>query len=325
MHTLIRRLGSAGLALALLLVAGVVLAQAYPARTVRIVVPYPPGGTVDVVARVVAQRLTEQTGQQFIVDNRAGANGTIGSEFVSKAAPDGYTLLVQASIFVINPLFLKSVPYDVVRDFTPVANIGAVPLLVTAHPGVPAGNLREFVALAKADPAKYTFATSGLGSAGHLTEEVIKREAKLDLLIVPYKGAGPALTDLIGGQVSAMVDPMPSSYPHVKSGKLKPLAVTGRARAPFLPDVPTVAESGFPGFEMVSWYGLWGPPGLPRDVGAKLAAEVARAVRSPLAAERLGDQGFEPIGSNPEQFATYIGDEIAKYTRIVKDANIKVE
>lgn len=304
--------------------AGAVQAQ-YPAKPVRILVPYPPGGTVDVVARNLAQRLSVQTGQQFIVDNRAGANGTIGSDLVSKAAPDGYTLLVQASIFVINPLFLKNVPYDVQRDFTPVANIGSVPLLVTAHPSVPAANLREFVALVKANPERYTFATTGLGSAGHLTEEVIKRDAGLQILIVPYKGAGPALTDIVGGQVSALADPLPSSFPHVKGGRLKALAVTSRARLAFLPDVPTMAESGFPGFEMLSWYGLWGPPGMPKDVVDRLGAETAKAVNSAEMQEKLASQGFIPDGSGSAAFAAYVKDEIAKYAKIVKDANIKVD
>ena len=304
--------------------AGAAQAQ-YPLKPVRIVVPYPPGGTVDVVARNLAQQLTVQTGQQFIVDNRAGANGTIGSDFVSKAAPDGYTLLVQASIFVINPLFLKNVPYDVQRDFTPVANIGSVPLLVTAHPSVPAANLREFVALVRANPDKYTFATTGLGSAGHLTEEVIKRDAGLQILIVPYKGAGPALTDIVGGQVSALADPLPSSFPHVKGGRLKALAVTSRTRIASMPDVPTMAESGFPGFEMLSWYGLWGPPGLPKDVLDRLAAETAKAAKSAEMQEKLAAQGFIPDGSGPAAFAAYVKDEIAKYAKIVKDANIKVD
>jgi len=297
----------------------------YPAKPVRIVVPYPPGGTVDVVARMLAQQLTVQTGQQFIVDNRAGANGTIGSDFVSKAAPDGYTLLVQASIFVINPLFLKNVPYDVQRDFTPVANIGSVPLLVTAHPSVPAANLREFVALVRASPDKYAFATTGLGSAGHLTEEVIRRDAGLQILIVPYKGAGPALTDIVGGQVSALADPLPSSFPHVKGGRLKALAVTSRNRIAFMPDVPTMAESGFPGFEMLSWYGLWGPPRLPKDVLDRLAAETAKAAKSPEMQEKLAAQGFIPDGSGPVAFAAYVRDEIAKYAKIVQDANIKID
>ena len=314
------------LALAAIICASVAAAQGYPAKPVRIIVPYPPGGTVDLVARFVAQRLTDQTGQPFVVDNRAGANGIVGSDLVARAAPDGYTLLVQASIFVANPLFLPNLPYDVQKDFTPVSNLGAVPLLVTAHPSVPAGNLREFIALVKADSRKYSFATSGLGSAGHLSEETIKRQAGIpDLLIVPYKGAGPALTDLLGGQVSSMIDPLPSSWPLVKGGKLKALAVTGARRVPFMPDVPTVAESGLPGFEMVSWYGLWGPPGLPGDIGARLTTEVARAVRSPQAAERLGEQGFEASGAGQEQFGAYIRDEIARYARIIKEAGIKAE
>ena len=300
-------------------------AQTYPQKPVRIIVPYPPGGTVDLVARHLAQQLGTQVGQQIVVENRAGANGTIGSDFVAKAAPDGYTLLVQASIFVINPLFLKNVPYDVQRDFAPVSNIGSVPLLVTAHPSVPAANLRDFVTLVRASPDKYTFATTGLGSAGHLTEEVIKRDAGLSILIVPYKGAGPALTDIVGGQVSALADPLPSSYPHVKGGRLKALAVTSRERVGFMPDVPTMAESGFPGFEMLSWYGLWGPPALPRDIVDRLALEVSKAVKSPEMQEKLASQGFLPKGSTAPEFAAYVKDEIAKYAKIVKDANIKVD
>ena len=317
----------ARLVFAFLTLAGAATAAAqYPARPVRVIVPYPPGGSVDVIARFVAQRLSEQMGQQFVIENRAGANGTVGSDLVAKAAPDGYTLLVQASIFAANPLFLPNVPYDVQKDFTPVSNLGAVPLLVSAHPSVPAANLREFITLVKADGKKYSFATSGLGSAGHLSEETIKRQAGIpDLLIVPYKGAGPALSDLIGGQVSAMIDPLPSSYPLVKGGKLKALAVTSARRVAFMPNVPTVAESGLPGFEMVSWYGLWGPPGLPRDIVAKLTAEAAKAVRSAQAAERLGEQGFEASGAGPEEFAVYIRDEIARYAKIIKEANIRVE
>ena len=319
-----RPLRAATAALALLCAFGAA-AQTYPQKPVRIVVPYPPGGTVDLVARHLAQQVTTQVGQQIVVENRAGANGTIGSEFVSKAPPDGYTLLVQASIFVINPLFLKNVPYDVQRDFAPVSNIGSVPLLVTAHPSVPAANLREFVTLVRVNPDKYTFATTGLGSAGHLTEEVIRREAGLALLIVPYKGAGPALTDIVGGQVSALADPLPSSYRHVTGGRLRALAVTSRERVPFMPDVPTMAESGFPGFEMLSWYGLWGPPALPREIADRLALEVSKAVKSPEMQEKLASQGFLPKGSTAPEFAAYVKDEIAKYAKIVKDANIKVD
>jgi len=312
--------------IATLAISGTVSAQVYPSKSVRIIVPYPPGGTVDVVARVLATRLSEQMGSQFVVENRAGANGMTGSDMVSKAAPDGYTTLVQASIFVANPLFLPNVPYDVQKDFTPISNIGSVPLVVAAHPSVPASNLREFLALVQKDIKKFTFATSGLGSAGHLSEETIKRQAGVaDMLIVPYKGAGPALTDLIGGQVSAMIDPFPSAFPHVRAGKLKALAVTSSKRVSFLPDVPTVSESGLSGFEMVSWYGMWGPPGLPGDINARLSGEIAQAVRSPLATERLAGQGFDPVGSNSAQFAAYIREEISRYAKIIKEANIKVE
>jgi tripartite-type tricarboxylate transporter receptor subunit TctC len=300
-------------------------AQTYPQKPVRIVVPYPPGGTVDLVARHLGQQVGTQVGQQVVVENRAGANGTIGSDFVAKSAPDGYTLLVQASIFVINPLFLKNVPYDVQRDFAPISNIGSVPLLVSAHPSVPAANLRDFVALVRANPDRYTFATTGLGSAGHLTEEVIKRDARLAILIVPYKGAGPALTDVVGGQVSALADPLPSSYPHVKGGRLKALAVTSRERIAFMPEVPTMAESGFPDFEMLSWYGLWGPPATPREIVDRLALEVSKAVRAPEFQEKLAGQGFLPKGSTAAEFAAYVREEIAKYARIVKDANIRVD
>ena len=311
---------------ATIVLASMAHAQSYPTKAVQIVVPFPPGGTVDVVARIVAQGLTDQMGQTVRVENKAGANGIIGSDFVAKSAPDGYTLLVQASIFVINPLFLPDVPYNVQKNFTPLSNLGSVPLLMVANPKVPAGNLREFVALAKADIKKYTFATSGLGSAGHLAEETVKRQFGIpDLLIVAYKGTAPTLTDLMGGQVSVMIDAMPSAYPHVKSGKLKPLAVSSLKRVSFLPEVPTVAESGLPGFEMVSWYGLWGPAGLPRDIAAKLSLEAARSVRTPLATERLGAQAFDVVGSNSEQFASYIQEEIGRYAKIVKEANIKAE
>ena len=321
-----KRPGKILTAFVLAVCAGTALAQTWPTRPVRLVVPYPPGGTVDVVARVIAQRLSEQLGQQFVVENRAGANGTLGSDHVAKAQADGYTFLVQASIFVANPLFLPNVPYDVQKDFAPISNLGAVPLLVAAHPGVPASNLREFIALVKADSKKYSFATSSLGSAGHLSEETIKRQAGIpDLLIVPYKGSGPALADLVGGQVSAMIDPLPSAYPLVKGGKLKALAVTSGKRVPFLANVPTVAESGLAGFEMVSWYGIWGQPALPRDIVTRLAAEAAKAVRSPQVAERLGEQGFEASGAGPEAFAAYIRDEIARYERIIKEADIKVQ
>jgi len=299
--------------------------QTYPSKVVRIVVPFPPGGTVDTVARVVGQSLSEKLGQQFIVENKAGANGTIGADSVAKARPDGYTLLVHASTFVTNPLFLKNVPYDVTRDFTPLSNLGSVPLLVTAHPSTPGSNLREFIDAMRAKPGKYAFGHSSLGSASHLAEEAIKREAKLDFLVVSYKGTGAVITDLLGGHINGFIDAMPSSYPLVQSGKVKPLAVTSSKRIPQLPNVPTVAESGLAGFEMVSWYGVWGPAKLPKELSQQISAEMAKAIRSPLASQRLGEQGFQATGSTPEEFAAYIQSETGKYARIVKDANIKPE
>ena len=313
----------AGLVLALS--AALTHAQAYPNRSVRVIVPYPAGGTVDAVARVVAQRLSEQMGQSFIVENRAGANGVIGSDAVAKAQADGYTLLVQASTFVTNPILLKNLPYDMMRDFAPISNIGSVPLVVTTYPTFPANNLKEFIALVLAAPEKYAFAAPPTGSAGHLAQEAIKAGAKLGLQIVPYKGTAPAMTDVMGGHASALIDALPSSYPQIKGGKLKALAVTSPKRIGFLPNVPTVAESGLPGFDMVSWYGLWGPAALPKELGRRLSGEAAKAVRSQLAVERLGDQGFDAVGSTPEEFSTFLEQELVKYTRIVKQANVKVE
>ena len=320
-----KKIAGAFFAAAALCVPMVAHGQAYPSKVVRIVVPYPPGGTVDAVARVIAQRLSESLGQQFIVDNRPGASGTIGSTAVAKSPADGYTLLVQASTFVASPLLMGNVPYDVEKDFTPVTNLGSVPLLVTAYPGTPAKNLKEFLVAIKADPKKYVFGTSAVGSASHLAEEAIKYEAKVDFTIVPYKGTAPALTDVMGGHISAMVDALPSTMPHVKSGKLKPLAVTTAKRVPSLPDVPTVAESGLDGFEMVSWYGLWAPPNLPPELVAKLQQEVAKALKSPQVAKALVEYGFMPSGSTPEEFKAYIRQESAKYAKLIKAANIRLE
>jgi tripartite-type tricarboxylate transporter receptor subunit TctC len=293
---------------------------------VRIIVPFPPGGSVDLIARVVAQSLTEQMGQQFIVDNRAGANGTIGSDAVAKAPPDGYMMLVQASTLVTGPLLVSNVPYDAVKDFTAISEIGSVPLIMTVHPSVQAKNLKEFIEQQRADPKKYIFATSPVGSAGYFATEAIKHEAKLEgMLVVPYKGTSAAIADLLGGQVSALIDAIPSSYPLAKSGKLRLLAVTSAERLPMMPDTPTVAESALPGFEMESWYGLWGPAKMPRELSTRIASEVGKAVRSKLATERLTDQGFKAVGSTPEQFSEYINKEVARHARIVRDAKIKVQ
>jgi tripartite-type tricarboxylate transporter receptor subunit TctC len=312
-------------AAAALALSTVASSQGYPNKVVRIVVPYPPGGTVDAVARVIAARLSENLGQQFIVDNRPGANGTIGSNSVAKSAADGYTLLLQASTFVAAPLLMNNVPYDIEKDFAPISKLGAVPLLVTVNPGVPAKNLKEFMSAIKAEPKKYTFGTSAVGSASHLAQEAIKYDGKLDFMIIAYKGTAPALTDAVGGHISAMVDALPSTMPHVKSGKLRAIAVTSARRLSSLPDVPTVAESGLAGFEMESWYGLWGPAKMSPDLVSKIQQEVAKALKSEQVTRSLGEQGFIVSGSTPEELRKYVKQESDKYSRLIKAANIKLE
>jgi tripartite-type tricarboxylate transporter receptor subunit TctC len=289
-------------------------------------VPYPAGGSVDGVARLLAQKLTESFGQSFIVENRAGgAGGIVGANYVAKAAPDGYTLMLTASIHVVTPFLHKAVPYDVVTDFTPISLVASGPLIVSTTAQTPAKTLKEFFDLVRKDPTKYTFATSGYGSAGHMAIELLKRDAGVDTLVVPYKGASPALTDLMSGQVQLIADPILSSLPLAKAGSIKALAITSTKRVDIAQEIPTVAESGMTGFDFSSWYGLWGPKGLPADLVTKIQAEVARIVQRPEVRERFALLGFKPLGSTPEYFAGYIKDEMAKYERIVKDANIKAE
>jgi tripartite-type tricarboxylate transporter receptor subunit TctC len=305
---------------------GSAVAQNYPTRTVSLIVPYPAGGSVDGVARIVAQSLAERLGQSVIVENRAGgAGGIVGANYVAKAAPDGYTLLLTASIHVITPFLAKSMPYDVVKDFTPISLVAAGPLIVSTAPNVPATNLRDFFALVRKTPDKFTFATSSFGSAGHLAIELLKRDAGLDTLVIAYKGAGPMLTDVMSGQVQLIADPILSSLPLAQSGKIKALAVTSAKRVAAAPEIPTIAESGATGFDFLSWYGLWGPKGLPADIAAKLQAEIAAIAVDPQAKGRMALLGFDPIGSTTPYFAKYIDDEMAKYAKIIKDAGIKAE
>jgi tripartite-type tricarboxylate transporter receptor subunit TctC len=306
--------------------AGAAVAQNYPTRTVSLVVPYPAGGSVDGVARIVAQSLAERLGQSAIVENRAGgAGGIVGANYVAKATPDGYTLLLTASIHVITPFLAKAMPYDVVTDFTPISLVATGPLIVSTAPNVPAANLRDFFALVRKTPDKFTFATSSFGSAGHLAVELLKRDAGLDTLVIAYKGAGPMLTDVMSGQVQLIADPILSSLPLAQTGKIKALAVTSAKRVGAAPEIPTVAESGATGFDFLSWYGLWGPKGLPADIAAKLQAAIAAIAVEPRAKGRLALLGFEPIGSTTLYFTNYIDEEMAKYAKIIKDAGIKAE
>src|SRR5262250_1508029 len=288
-------------------------AQTYPSRTVSVVVPFPAGGSVDGVARILVQKLNETVGQHFIVENRpGGASGTVGANAVARAAPDGYTLMVSASVHVINPFLYKNIPYDVVKDFTPVTLLADGPLIVSTTPSVKADNLKDFFEQVRKEPSKFTFGTTSLGSASHLAIELLKRDAGLDTLVVPYKGTAPALTDLVSGQIQLLADPMLSSLPLVRSGKIKALGLTSLKRAIAAPEIPTVEESGVKGFEFVSWYGLWGPRGLPADVNTSLQEALAKVLALPEVKQRLGELGFGPIGSTSEQFAKYIDTEMAK-------------
>jgi len=301
-------------------------AQGYPSRTVTVVVPFPPGGSVDGVARIVVQKLNDTVGQHFIVENRAGgASGTVGANFVAKAAPDGYTLLLSASVHVINPFLYRNVPYDVVKDFTPVVLLADGPLIVSTTPSMPAHYLKDFFDLVRKNPERFTFGATTIGSASHLAIEMLKRDAGVDTLVISYKGTAPALTDLMGGQIQLIADPMLSSLPLARGGQIKPLGLTSRKRAAAAPEIPTVEESGVKGFEFVSWYGLWGPKNLPTDISDKLQAALANVLAMEDVKERLRLLGFDPIGAPAGQFANYIRDEMAKYQAIINDARIRLE
>jgi tripartite-type tricarboxylate transporter receptor subunit TctC len=300
-------------------------AQGYPTKPIRMIVPYTPGGSIDTVGRLVADELQKILGQAIIVDNKPGASGMIGANEAARAPADGYTLLFNASSQVYMPLVVAKKTYDAEKDFTPIAQVGYVPLAVVVNPAIPARTLAEFAALAQAQPKKLTWATSGLGTTSHLTEETINRELKLDMEIILYKGAVPQLTDVMGGHVSAAVSPLPGVSPFIKSGKLRPVAVTSSKRLAAYPDVPTVAESGMPGFEILSWYGLWSPAGTPREVVDKLNAAVHKAVKSPHVKTRFADLSFETVDNTPEQFSKLIQEEIRRVGKIVKAANIRIE
>ncbi len=300
-----------------------VVAQNYPNRTVTVVVPFPAGGSVDGVARILVQKLNQVPGWSAIVENRAGgAGGTVGANTVAKAAPDGYTLMLTASVNAINPLLFKNLPYDFVNDFTPITLLATGPLLVSAPPNFPAKNLKEFFDIVRKDPQKYTLGHTSPGSASHLTMELLKREAKVDTLIIAYKGTAPALNDLMGGTIHLLADPMLSSLPLAQGGKTKAYAVTSLKRMAAAPDVPTVDESGLKGFDFVSWYGVWGPKGLPADITNKLQTEMANIIKQPDVTQRLLTIGFEPVGSTAGEFSKYIKDEMAKYDKIIKAATI---
>ncbi len=298
---------------------------AYPHKPIRMIVPYPPGGPTDVLGRIVAQKLSESLGQQVVVENRPGASGMIGAELVAKAAPDGYTLLTNASIHVINPSLYPKMNFDALRDFAPVSLIAQVPLILVVNPGLPVKSVQELIALGKAEPNRLNFGSSGNAAAPHLAGESFKIATGIQMQHVPYKGSAPALTDLIGGQVQLIFDSMPSAMPHVKSGKVRALAVTTAKRSPTVPDLPTIAESGVPGFDISTWYGVWAPAGTPKDIVNRVSAEIAKALQQPAVRERLAALGAEPVGNTPEEFAAYCQSELAKWSRIVRGSGAKAD
>jgi tripartite-type tricarboxylate transporter receptor subunit TctC len=301
-------------------------AQPYPSRPIRIVVPFPAGGTTDLIARAAGQKLTESLGQPVVVDNRPGAGGNIGAELVAKSPPDGYTLLMgTVGTHAINASLYPKMPYDHVRDFAPIILVAGVPNVLVVNPSLPVNSVQELIAYGKANPGKLNFASSGNGTSIHLSGELFKTMTGVQMAHIPYKGSSPALQDLAGGQVQLMFDNLPSALPLIKAGRLKALAVTSKTRAPALPDVPTVAESGLPGFEASSWFGLLAPAGTPQPVIAKVNAEIARWLATPEAREKLTAQGANVVGGTPEDFARHIAAETAKWQKVVKESGAKID
>jgi tripartite-type tricarboxylate transporter receptor subunit TctC len=293
-------------------------AQAWPARPVKMIIPFPPGGTLDALGRSLAQKLGDQLGQPFVVENRPGGNGTIGADAVSKAPADGYTLLFNASTFVSAPMTMKSVPYSVTRDFQPVALVAKAPLSVAINKNLPITDIKSLLAYARANPGKMTFAVGSIGSAGHLSTELLKRSGNINYTVVPYKGTAPAFQDLIGGQIDGFIDPILGSLQYHKGGLLRVVAVTSSTRAPNLPDVPTVAET-LPGFEFYSWYGLWGP-----DITQRLNTETNKALAGDMH-EKFAQQGLLLTPGSVDDFVKFQAADMARAQKIITEGNIRVE
>lgn len=299
-------------------------AETYPSRPLRMVVPYAPGGNTDVLARLIAQRLTQSLGQQVVVDNRPGGNTLIGTELVARAPADGYTIMLTTLTFTVVPTLYKKLPYDALRDFTPLTLAVTLPNVLVIHPAVPARTLKEFISHAKANPGKLSYASTGSGTSPHLSMELLKSMADIDLVHVPYKGGAPAMTDLIGGQVVAQFIGLPVAMPHITSGKLRALGVTSNKRASVAPNIPTIGET-LAGYELDPWFGVLGPAGMPKAVTDRLHNEIARILRAGDMKDHLNSLGAEPVGNTPAQFAAHIKAETGKYAKIVKTAGIKVE
>jgi tripartite-type tricarboxylate transporter receptor subunit TctC len=299
---------------------------AYPAKPIRVIVPSPPGDGSDLMARAIGDKLTQALGQPVVVDNRPGAGGRVGTEAAAKAGADGYTLIMgNAGSHGINAALYRDLPYDIERDFAPVTQVMRAPNVLVISPGLPAKDLKEFIALLKANPGKYSYGSGGNGSSAHFSAEMFKTMAGVDIVHVPYKGATPALTDVIAGQVVMFMGNLPPAMGHIKAGRVRALAVTTAQRSDLVPDLPTVAESGLPGFETVEWFGLFAPAGTPREIIQRVRDEVARIVQQPEIVERIRALGGEPVGNSPEAFAAIVRADIAKWKQVAKAANISAD
>ena len=296
----------------------------YPAKPIRLIVPFAPGGGTDILARSLGQLLGSSLGQQVIVDNRPGAGGVLGAELTAKSAPDGYTIMMVSSSYSVNPALYK-LSFDPIKDLTPISQVASVPFVLVAHPSVPINNLRELIALAKAKPGQLNFASSGLGSSPHLAGEYFNMRAGTQIKHIPYKGGGPAIADVMGGHVQFLFSTVVQGIPHIKSESLKAIAIGSLKRSAALPDVPTIAESGIPGYDVTNWFGILGPRDMPRQIVEKLSTEIAKHLRNPEFMAKLAAEGAEPVGSTPAEFAQLISSEIEKYGRIVKETQIKVD
>jgi len=299
---------------------------AYPEKPVRLIMPFPAGGSGDFVARILAQRLSERMGQQFVVENRPGAAGTIGADAVAKARPDGYAILLGTiSSHAINPALYPAIPYDPIGDFRAVSQVVFIPNVLVVNPAVPARSVRELVSLAKAKPGQLLYATAGYGTSHHLSAEMFKRMAGVDLVHTPFKGNAAALLDLVGGRVQVMFDNISNPLSQIAAGKLRALATTGPSRSTVLPDAPTMLEAGFPGYEVRSWFGLFVPKGTPQPIVERLSVETRQALLDPSVRERLVASGFDPIGSTPAEFGAFVQAELARWAHAVRELGIKIE
>ena len=301
------------------------LAQTYPAKAIRVILPFPPGGGADAFMRPLAPKLAELSGQQWVIDNRPGANGNIAAEVTANAAPDGYTLFFANSSLVINPSLYSKLPFDVLRDFAPITMAAVTPSVLATHPSLPVKTVADLLAIARKQPGKLSFASGGAGNTMHLGVELVKSMAKVDMLHVPYKGGGPAIIDVISGQCDFLIVNVGPVLGHIRGGKLNALAVTGKTRSPALPQVPTVAESGLPGYESVTWYGFVGQAALSKDTVARINSFAATALKNPDTKERFLALGAEPLSTTPEQFAAYLRKDMQDWAKVVKASGAKLD